>query len=75
VPPDAVPEPPPPETAERLPATAEGTGETAARPPEPRERHRELYEAEYAWQQHRLDKLRQSTVRRLENPPDAGGTR
>jgi hypothetical protein len=54
---------------------SQDTGETAARPPEPRERHRELYEAEYAWQQHRLDKLRQSIRRKLENPPDAGGTR
>jgi len=80
--PRAVPPAAPPETATRLPESAEWPPETAERPPEPtapaperRERHRELYEAEYAWQEHRLDKLRQSIRRRLENRPDAGGTR
>ena len=38
-------------------------------------RHRELYEAEYSWQEHRLHRLRQSIRRQLEDPPDGGGTR
>jgi hypothetical protein len=67
---------PPPGVA---PAPAAGPPEAAPtgaeRAPEPRERHRELYEAEYSWQEHRLDALRQSIRRRLEDPPDAGGTR
>jgi hypothetical protein len=82
VPPPAVPPAPPPEPATRSPESAAWPPETAERPPEPtapaperRERHRELYEAEYAWQEHRLEKLRQSIRRRLENRPDAGGTR
>jgi hypothetical protein len=82
----AVPAPPPPagQTPPRPePAAAPPAARpAAARPPEPadaqpeaRERHRELYEAEYSWQEHHLDALRQSIRWRLENPPDGGGTR
>jgi hypothetical protein len=56
-------------------AAPEAPPTTAERALGPRERHRELYEAEYSWQEHRLHTLRQSIRRRLENPPDGGGTR
>jgi hypothetical protein len=61
--------------AGRPPEFEERPAEVDERPPERREHHRKLYEAEYAWQEHRLDALRQSIRGRLENRPDGGGTR
>ena len=74
--PSPAPAAPPPDVAPAPAAGPPGAAPTGAeRAPEPRERHRDLYEAEYSWQEHRLDALRQSVRRRLEDPPDAGGTR
>lgn len=57
---------PPQAPARAAPASAQAAA--------PRERHRALYEAEYSWQELRLEALRQRIRARLENPPNAGGS-